>query len=173
VSSSSTAPASLGQEGGTHWLVIDEGPRRAAGAHDAFQRQRLVRARLEAMLGQHAPDRMAGHSGKLRRDACLFGPHAYDGPVCRRSQRQRQSIKNDGFAGSGLAGQRGEAVARLDIETVDQHEITNGQSKDHDCTPNSTERVPNMRTKTEQMKSARTDLPAVFVLGLCPATLSV
>ena len=42
--------ACLSQQGGTDGLVIDESPGRAAGANDALQGQRLVGARLEAML---------------------------------------------------------------------------------------------------------------------------
>jgi len=144
----------LAQQGGTHRLVVDEGARRAAGADDTFQGQRLVGRGFEAMFRQHVPHRMAGRYCEFRCNGGLLGPRPDHGTVGRRAERQRQGVKNDRLTSPGLPGQRGKAAARLKVETIDQDKITNGQSKDHLRSPNSTEALHTIGTKAEQIESS-------------------
>jgi hypothetical protein len=47
------------------------------------------------------------------------------------AQRQRQRVEQDGLAGAGLAGERGQAAIERDVELVDQHDIADGERAKH------------------------------------------
>ena len=53
--------------------------------------------------------------------------------VAAAAQGQRESIEQDRFSGAGLAGERGEAAGKIDVEPLDQNDVANGQSGEHGC----------------------------------------
>ena len=53
----------------------------------------------------------------------VLGALAHQRRLAARAERQRERIEQDRFAGAGLAGQRGEAGAEIDIQPVDQDDV--------------------------------------------------
>jgi hypothetical protein len=49
----------------------------------------------------------------------------------RPRERQREGIEQDGFARAGLAGQHREATGEFDIESFDQDDVTDRQTRQH------------------------------------------
>jgi len=75
-----------------------------------------------------APDR------EFRRYRRLLSPHAHQPALGALAERQAERIEQDGFAGTGLAGQHAETRAEGKVETVDQNDIADGQAEQH-CKP--------------------------------------
>ena len=66
-----------------------------------------------------------------RGDLALLGAMANQARIAAASERQRESIEQDGFARAGLAGQNREATGKLDIEPFDQDDVTDRQTRQH------------------------------------------
>src|SRR5262249_4167438 len=57
-------------------------------------------------------------------------PHQRD--VAARAERKRKCIEQDRLASTGLAGERGKALGEIDIEPLDQNDVTDGQPGQHE-----------------------------------------
>jgi len=67
-----------------------------------------------------------------RGDLALVGAVADEACVAPAAERQRKGIEQDGFARAGLAGQHRKAAGKLDIEPLDQHDVADRQTRQHD-----------------------------------------
>ena len=61
----------------------------------------------------------------------LLGAFAHQRRFAARAEREREGIEQDRFAGAGLAGQRREAGAEIDVEPVDQDDVADGEPGEH------------------------------------------
>ena len=68
---------------------------------------------------------------KLGDDVRLGLAHAHHAAVGATAERKPERIEQDGFARTGLAGQGTKARAELELETIDNDEITNSQAAQH------------------------------------------
>lgn len=60
----------------------------------------------------------------------------YQPTVTARAKRQSQGIKQDRLAGSGLAGQHAQSGAKIQIQAVNQDNITDGKAGQHRSSAN-------------------------------------
>ena len=88
-------------------LVVDEDAGAAVGGLHAAQDD--VAVVVERVFGEDGARRMVARHVEDRRHLALGRAMANQRGVAARAERQRQGIKQDGFAGAGLAGQDGEA----------------------------------------------------------------
>ena len=65
------------------------------------------------------------------RDLALRGAVANQRNVAARAERQRQCVKQDRFAGAGLAGQHRKSRSKIDIQPLDQDDIADRQVREH------------------------------------------
>ena len=61
----------------------------------------------------------------------LVGAGAHEAAVAARAQREAQRVEQDRFAGARLAGQDGEALIEREVEPLDEHDVADGQSREH------------------------------------------
>ncbi len=66
-----------------------------------------------------------------RGDLALFDAVTDKAGVAAAAERQRERIEEDGFAGSGFAGQHREATGKLDIEPFDQDDVADRKTRQH------------------------------------------
>ena len=112
------------------WFVIDESAAAAIGLDHPAQHQLAV-VDLQTQLAQLVKHRVpvghvenSGNRGLPRATA----DHVRAGP---QADTNTQSVEQDRLARTGLTGECGQSHAQLQIELVDQDEITNGQSREH------------------------------------------
>src|SRR4030081_256317 len=67
------------------------------------------------------------HSGNLT----LLHAVADQARIAAATERQRERIKENGFARAGLAGQHRKAAGKLDIEPFDQDDVTDRKTRQH------------------------------------------
>ena len=111
-------------------LIVDEGARAPVGQLHAAQDQ-LVLGRDVVRLEQRARRMHAGdleHSGHL----ALLGALPHQRLVAAPAQRQGKGIEQDRFAGTGLAGEHGKTFGKIDVEPVDQDDVADRKSGEHD-----------------------------------------
>ena len=75
--------------------------------------------------------RMLGRQFEHRGDLALLGALAHQGGVAAGAQRQREGVEQDRLAGAGLAGQHGKARREIDVEPVDQNDVSDRESGQH------------------------------------------
>ena len=111
-----------------HQLAVHVGARAAVRAdHPAHDELALVldRLRLE-------PARAPADSGeKLAATSARSAPWRTTSPAPRPPAISSKRIDHDGFAGAGLAGERGEAGAELELRLVDDDEIAQFKMSEH------------------------------------------
>ena len=56
---------------------------------------------------------------------------AHQADLAARAERQAKRVEQDRFAGPGLAGEYAEAIAEIEVERLDQHDVTNGERGQH------------------------------------------
>jgi hypothetical protein len=56
---------------------------------------------------------------------------AHQRGVATRAERKSKSVEQDRFAGAGFARQHGKARSEIDVEPVDQHDVSNRQPGQH------------------------------------------
>ncbi len=61
----------------------------------------------------------------------LVSARAHLGAFGALAARQTQSAQKNGFAGAGLARQRGQTGVKHQIERVDQDDVTDGERSQH------------------------------------------
>jgi len=74
------------------------------------------------MIGGQIEGGGDGGLGRTLAHQPRFGAHA---------ERQSQGVEQDRLAGAGLAGQHREMWRQVEIEPLDQHDITNRQAEQH------------------------------------------
>jgi len=110
-------------------LVVDKGAGAAIGKLHPAHDQLTVTA--EIVIGQHPERRMAFGEIERGNDLALLGAFAHQRSFAASAERQREGIEQDRFAGAGLACKRGKAGTEIDVEAVDQDDVTNGKSGQH------------------------------------------
>ena len=123
--------ANLLQQRGRNRLVIDEGARGTCRRDHALQGQRFIGRAVNAAFSEQRPGRMVGPQGEFSQDRRLICPLAHQLLRSGRAERDAESVKNDGFAGTGFPGEGGEAIGSLDIEPFDEQEGSDGERCDH------------------------------------------
>ena len=74
---------------------------------------------------------MAVRQLDLGRDGRAILSRADQAGVAARAERQAQRIEQDRLAGAGLAGQDSEPGLELELQSLDQHDIVNGELPQH------------------------------------------
>src|SRR5262249_57776306 len=71
--------------------------------------------------------------GKLegRRHLSLLGAVAHQSDVAAGAERQRKGIEQDGLAGPGLAGEHRQPSGKVDVEPVDEDDVTYREPGQH------------------------------------------
>src|SRR5262249_56322907 len=75
--------------------------------------------------------RMPGGKLEGRRHLSLLGAVAHQSDVAAGAERQRKSIKQDGLAGAGLAGEHRQPSGKVDVEPVDEDDVTYREPGQH------------------------------------------
>ena len=114
------------REGGG--AAIDEAARAARAVKRAAQHQAAGIAG-EVALGEprfhgFGDIELAGELGAL-------GALAHEGGVGAAADQQLDRVHQDGFAGAGLAGERGEARRQLERSVLDQHQVADFKRAQH------------------------------------------
>ncbi len=112
-----------------HRLVVEEGAGAAVGELDPAQNQ-LVFGR-NVVGGEYRPRRMIHRHVEGRRHLPLLGTLAHQAGIAAAAERQRERIEQDRFAGTGLAGQHRKARREIDIEAVDQDDVSDREPGQH------------------------------------------
>ncbi|MNS51521.1 hypothetical protein D3C72_842020 [compost metagenome] len=123
--------ADLAQGGDARRLIVDIGAAAAVGRDDAAQDQLLARRDLEAALGQQVDQGIIIRSGEDGGGDRLLGARAHKPGIAARAERQAQGVENDGLACPGLAGQHGQPLPDLQVEGVDEDDVTDRESGQH------------------------------------------
>ena len=93
-----------------------------------------------------------------RGDLPLLGALAHQPGIAARAERKREGIEQDRLAGTGLAGEHRKSLGEIEIELVDQDDVANGQTDEHDDVFVTTGMRPGRRIR-------RTQISAVHVLS--------
>ncbi len=112
--------------------AIDEGARATIRAHDPAQYALTFRVfnlqRLQCLFQR------GGSPGlEHRADLGPLAPGAHRLAAAAAARHQRQRVDQNGFARARLAGERGGSGAELQIDVVDDSEISNGKLNQHRC----------------------------------------
>ena len=86
---------------------------------------------LKAVVAEDRRGRMPLGDIEYRGDLPLLHAVPDQAGVAAATQRQRESIEQNGFAGAGLAGQNRKAPGKLDIEPFDQDDVTDRKTGEH------------------------------------------
>ena len=114
----------LAQQRGGGGLIVDERAASAIGLDQSPDDQRLAGIDLQPILGEQLRD---GWGGIERRgDDRLCRPPTHQRAFAAPPQSEPQRIEQDRFARAGLPGQHAEAGAELQLQRLDQHDVTNG-----------------------------------------------
>ncbi len=115
-------------------LIVDECPRAAVGELDAAQQQRILDG--DAVVDEDVARRMAV---VVELEGCddltLLRSVPHQAGVPARPERQREGIEQDRLAGPGLAGEHREARSELDVEALDQDDVADRESDQHESQP--------------------------------------
>ncbi|MNR05789.1 hypothetical protein D3C85_1218370 [compost metagenome] len=123
--------ADLTQGGDACRLIVDVGPTAAISRDDPAQDQFLARRDLEAALCQKRDQGLVVRGGEDGGGDGLLGARTHQPRVAARAQGQTQGVQNNGLAGPGLAGQHGQPLADIQVEGVDEDDVTDRESGQH------------------------------------------
>ena len=112
-----------------HRLVVEEGAGAAIGQLDPAQDQFVLGRNVVG--GEYRPRRMIDRHIEGRRHLPLLGALANQAGIAAGAQRERERIEQDRFAGAGLAGQHRKARREIDIEAVDQDDVSDREPGQH------------------------------------------
>ena len=117
-----------------HRLIVDEGAGAAVGELHTADNQFVTGAQICAKIvgSEHGARRMVVGDVERRGHLPLLGALTHQRHVATRAQRKRKGVEQDRFAGAGLAGQRSKTGAKVDVQAIDQNDITNGKADEHD-----------------------------------------
>ena len=122
----------LAQQGGGGGLAVDEAPASAIGLHLTPHDQRLTRFDRDARLVENGGQAAVGGGGLETGGNDGLSRAVADQPaVAAPTQRQPERVEQDRFARPGLTGQNAEAPAEIQVQSLDQDDITNGQRGQH------------------------------------------
>jgi hypothetical protein len=116
-----------------HRLVVEEGAGAAVGQLDPAQDQLVLRRNVVG--GQDRPRRMIDPHVEGCRHLPLFGALADQAGIAARAERQREGIEQDRLAGAGLPGQHRETRREIDVEAVDQDDVSDREPGQHPKVP--------------------------------------
>ena len=115
----------LAQHRGGYCLIVDIGPAPAIGADLTAEDQAVFD--IQILLPQKLPHRMIIRRIEGGHDGASIRALAYQSRATPPAQGQAEGIQQNGLAGTGLAGQHTQACLQIEIQTIDQHDIGNGQ----------------------------------------------
>ncbi len=113
-----------------HRLIVDERASPAVGKLHAPHDQRVFAVKV--VVGENAPRRMVGRKLEDGGDLAVFRPGAYHRRLAAGAERERKGVEQDRFAGAGLAGKRGKPGAEIDVQTIDENDVANGEAREHE-----------------------------------------
>ncbi len=113
----------------SHGLVVEEGAGAAIGDLHPAQDQ-LVLGR-DVVRGEDGAGRMVGRHVERGRDLALLGPLADEAGIAAPAERQRKGIEQDRFAGAGLPGEHRKPRRKVDVEAVDQDDVSDREPGQH------------------------------------------
>ena len=135
--------AELAQERDRDRLVVDEGAAAAIAALDAAEDE--VALRLDAAVGEKAAGGMVGAEVEDGGDVALLGAVADERAVAAATKGEGKRIEEDRLAGAGLAGEHGQAAGEIDVEAIDEDDVTDREGDEHGLT-----RGPRLRSRTSR-----------------------
>ena len=124
------AVAELAQQAHARRLVIDKGAAAAVGREQAAQHNRLAGAVMPG-FAQDRMGRMVLSDRKLGRNSRLLRPGAHQAGLGPPAERQAERVQQDRLARTGLAGQHAQSRAKGERQTIDQHDVADGQTEQH------------------------------------------
>jgi len=111
-------------------MAVDERARSPVPIDHPAQQQPIL-ITLEGLLTQPIRELGQRFDAKFGDDVRALGPGAHllaSGPL---AECQRQRVDQDGFSGTRLAGQRGETGMKLELQSIDNREVMNGEMQQH------------------------------------------
>ena len=70
-----------------------------------------------------------------RGDLALLHPVPHQAGVAARAERQREGVEQNRLAGPGLAGEHRKPAGELDVEALDQNDVADRESDEHESQP--------------------------------------
>ena len=101
------------------------------GFMDVVERTDALPDGIGDVLGEEPARRMVGRDVEYRRHLPLLRAMANKARVPAPAERQRESIKQNGFARTGFTGEDGKAVQEIDIEPLDQDDVADRKPGQH------------------------------------------
>ena len=111
-------------------LVVDEGAGAAIG--QLYAAQNHLAAIVEPVVSEDSCRRMVFRHVEGGGDLALLRPMPHQGRIAAAAERQRKGIQQDGFARAGFAGQHGKSTGEFDIESFDQDDVADRQTRKHE-----------------------------------------
>ena len=121
--------AELAQQGQLHGRVVDEGTALACGV-DLASDDGGAGVVLEVVLGKEGFE-VIGGDVELCLDDALAGTAAHGLGVGSLAEDETEGAHDDGLAGACLAGDDGEALARVELEMIDEGVVLDSQELKH------------------------------------------
>jgi hypothetical protein len=123
-------PARLAQLRECHTAAVDERAGAAAAVDHAPHQARAVVTR-QIVLGKPALQGCKCGRVEIGADLAFPGALPHDSRIAALTQHHRQSVDQYGFSSPGLAAEDRETGCELEIDPVDDHEITDVQCAQH------------------------------------------
>ncbi len=115
------------------WLVVEEGAGAAVGELHPAQDE-LVLGR-DVVRGEDRAGRMVARHVEGGRHLALLGSLADEAGIAAPAERERKGIEQDRFTGAGFAGEHGQARRKVDVEAVDQDDVSDRKPGQHQGSP--------------------------------------
>ncbi len=112
-------------------LIVDEGARAPIRRLHAAQHEVVVARKAEFARGEMGG--VVGRQIEHRRHLPLLAARAHERGVAAPAERQHEGVEEDGFAGARLAGKSRQPLPEIEIERVDEHDVADGQTDEHDA----------------------------------------
>jgi hypothetical protein len=112
-----------------HRLIVEEGAGAAVGELDPAQDQ-LILGR-DVVCGEDGAGRMVRGHVERSRDLALLRPLADEAGIAAPAERERKGIEQDRFTGAGFPGEHREARRKVDVEAVDQDDVSDRKPGQH------------------------------------------
>ena len=119
----------LAQQRDAGGLVVDEDAAAPVGRlHAPEDHVALI---LDGVFAQERARRVIGRHVESRDHLPLLRAMTHQRGVATRTERQRQRIEQDRLAGARFTGQNGKPVAKLDVQPLDQDDISDREVCEH------------------------------------------
>jgi hypothetical protein len=113
-----------------HRRAVKIGTRTAVGIQNATQEQYALR--IQVVRPQPVRRRRGSGKVKLGIHFRTFAAGPNEAGVGAIAQGERQGVDQDRLAGTGFAGQRAESRLKIEFQPVNQDEVANCQTTQHD-----------------------------------------